>query len=46
MDVDSLTDQAVTVRHRDTMQQDRVSIERVGDFCVNKLAAMRAEMTR
>jgi len=46
VDVDSLTDGAVTVRHRDTMQQDRVSIERVGDFCVDKLAAMRAEMTR
>jgi glycyl-tRNA synthetase len=46
VDVDSLTDGAVTVRHRDTMQQDRVSIERVGDFCVDKLAAMRTEMTR
>jgi len=45
VDVDSLSDQRVTVRHRDTMEQDRVSIDQVAVFCKDKLAEMRREMT-
>ncbi|MBN1867564.1 glycine--tRNA ligase [Candidatus Sumerlaeota bacterium] len=41
VDVDSLEDQCVTVRHRDTMEQDRVPMERVAQFCTDKLDAMR-----
>ncbi|MCA9424066.1 MAG: glycine--tRNA ligase [Candidatus Omnitrophica bacterium] len=36
-DFDSLEDQAVTIRHRDTMQQDRVAIDRVGDTLREKI---------
>ncbi len=32
VDVDSLTDHQVTVRHRDTMKQDRISIEHVKEY--------------
>ena len=46
VDVDTLEDQQVTVRHRDTMEQDRIPIDRVVDFCTEKLDAMRREMTR
>ena len=46
VDVDSLEDQKVTVRHRDTMEQDRIAIDQVGRFCEDKLQAMRDEMTR
>jgi glycyl-tRNA synthetase len=37
VDVQSLEDQQVTVRHRDTMLQDRVSIDKLKDYLVNKL---------
>ncbi len=37
VDGDTLTDQAVTVRHRDTQQQDRVAIDRVESFLAEKL---------
>ncbi|NQU43384.1 glycine--tRNA ligase, partial [bacterium] len=46
VDVETLEDQAVTVRHRDTMEQDRVSLDKVLDFAKDKLDAMRKEMTR
>lgn len=32
VDFESLEDNAVTVRHRDTMQQERISIERINSF--------------
>jgi len=37
LDFDSLQDQAVTIRHRDTMEQDRVSIDRVAEALHNKI---------
>ena len=40
MDHDTLTDNCVTIRHRDTMQQERVSIDRLHDLIdreVNKV---------
>jgi glycyl-tRNA synthetase len=43
VDVESLEDQCVTVRHRDTMVQDRVPMERLAEFCTDKLNLMRQE---
>ncbi|MBU1122024.1 MAG: glycine--tRNA ligase [Candidatus Omnitrophota bacterium] len=37
VDVDSLTDKKVTIRDRDTMQQERVAIDEVFNFVDNKL---------
>ena len=37
VDVQSLEDRQVTVRHRDTMQQERVSIDRVKDYLKENL---------
>ncbi|MGA9596003.1 MAG: glycine--tRNA ligase [Acidimicrobiia bacterium] len=37
VDFDSLEDQAVTVRDRDSMAQDRVSIDKVVDYLVERL---------
>lgn len=37
VDFDSLTDKSVTVRDRDTMKQERVSIDNVVDFIFDKL---------
>jgi glycyl-tRNA synthetase len=37
VDVDTLTDQSVTIRDRDTMQQERLPIERVADRLHEKL---------
>jgi glycyl-tRNA synthetase len=37
VDVDSLTDNKVTVRHRDTMAQDRIAIENVRSFVKDTL---------
>lgn len=31
-DFDSLSDQKVTIRHRDTMKQDRISLSQAGDY--------------
>lgn len=36
-DFDSINDQAVTVRHRDSMKQERVSISQLKDYVHNKL---------
>ncbi|MFP4382194.1 MAG: glycine--tRNA ligase [Candidatus Sumerlaeia bacterium] len=44
VDMDSLEDQAVTVRHRDTMEQERVAMDQLPRFCQDKLAAMRKEL--
>jgi glycyl-tRNA synthetase len=37
MDFDSLTDKKVTVRHRDSMKQDRVDMTQLLDYVKNKL---------
>ncbi|UCD15011.1 MAG: glycine--tRNA ligase [Candidatus Omnitrophota bacterium] len=37
VDVDSLSDKKVTIRHRDTMQQDRIAIDKALDFVDNKI---------
>jgi glycyl-tRNA synthetase len=37
VDFDSLEDQAVTVRDRDTMAQDRVSLDKVADYLIERL---------
>lgn len=36
-DFDSLEDQSVTVRDRDTMNQERISIDKIKDYLENKL---------
>jgi glycyl-tRNA synthetase len=36
-DFDSIEDRAVTVRDRDTMEQDRVSIDRLTEYLAGKL---------
>jgi glycyl-tRNA synthetase len=36
-DFDSLADQAVTIRHRDTMQQERVALDRVSEVLRKKV---------
>jgi glycyl-tRNA synthetase len=38
VDFDTLDDDAVTVRDRDTMEQDRVSIDKVEDYLATRLA--------
>ena len=37
VDVQSLEDQMVTVRHRDTMKQDRISVDRLKEYLNQKL---------
>lgn len=37
VDVDSLSDHKVTVRDRDSMQQDRIAVSKVKDYLVEKL---------
>jgi glycyl-tRNA synthetase len=39
VDFDTLEDHAVTVRDRDTMAQDRVSIDKVADYLVERLGS-------
>ncbi|MFW6286913.1 MAG: His/Gly/Thr/Pro-type tRNA ligase C-terminal domain-containing protein [Candidatus Sumerlaeota bacterium] len=46
VDPEGEEDGCVTVRHRDTMDQDRVAIEKVPEFCQDKLDKMREEFTR
>ena len=38
-DFDSLEDNAVTVRDRDTMEQDRISVDRLDEYLASKLTA-------
>ena len=38
VDFDTLDDQAVTVRDRDTMEQDRVSIDQVAGYLRERLS--------
>lgn len=37
VDFDSLEDNKVTIRDRDTMQQDRIEIEKIREYLVDKL---------
>jgi glycyl-tRNA synthetase len=37
VDFDTLTDQAVTIRHRDSMQQERVSLQQIKSFLAERL---------
>lgn len=37
VDFDTLTDQAVTIRHRDSMQQERVALDQVKSFVAERL---------
>ena len=37
VDVDSLDDKKVTVRDRDTMKQDRISMDKLKEYISNKL---------
>jgi glycyl-tRNA synthetase len=37
VDFDTLTDQAVTIRHRDSMQQERVSLGQIKSFLAERL---------
>ena len=37
MDFDTLEDQAVTVRERDSMTQERVSLDKVTDYLATRL---------
>ena len=37
IDFDSLEDQAVTVRDRDTMEQDRINIDRLVEYLSERL---------
>ncbi len=41
VDNDTLTDNAVTVRHRDTMQQERVSIDRLTSYLHENIHALK-----
>jgi len=38
VDVDSLTDKMVTVRHRDTMKQDRISLEQIKEYLAQQFS--------
>ena len=37
VDFDTLTDQAVTIRERDTMAQERVALDQVGSYLAARL---------
>ncbi|MBL4699017.1 MAG: glycine--tRNA ligase [Phycisphaerales bacterium] len=37
IDSQTLEDQSVTVRHRDTLEQERIALDKVGDFLAEKL---------
>jgi glycyl-tRNA synthetase (class II) len=36
VDVDSLSDQKATVRDRDSMKQDRISLEKLKEYIIDK----------
>ena len=36
IDFDSLEDKAVTIRDRDTMQQERIAIDQISNYILNK----------
>ena len=37
IDTQTLTDQTVTVRHRDTLQQERIAISKLADFMADQI---------
>jgi glycyl-tRNA synthetase len=37
VDVETLEDKKVTVRERDSMQQDRISIDKIGEYLIGKI---------
>ncbi|NNM27365.1 MAG: glycine--tRNA ligase, partial [Phycisphaerales bacterium] len=39
IDADTLADQTVTVRHRDTLQQERIGLDRVSGFLCEKMGS-------
>ena len=41
---DTLNDQAVTVRHHDTMEQERISIKELNQYVQNKLKIFKGDM--
>ena len=41
VDFDTLDDQAVTIRERDTMQQERVSLDKVADYIAERIGEKR-----
>ena len=41
VDVESIDDNAVTVRDRDSMEQERVSVDRLEEYFLSKLRAAR-----
>ena len=41
VDFDTLDDQAVTIRERDTMQQERVSLDKVADYIAERIGEAR-----
>jgi glycyl-tRNA synthetase len=42
VDGETVTDRTVTIRHRDSMQQERVGIDGVGEYIVQQLRAQRS----
>ena len=43
VDFDSLEDKAVTVRHRDTMKQERVAIDQIQNYLKENLRTLIIE---
>ena len=44
VDFDTLEDQAVTIRERDTMQQERVSLDKVADYVAERIGEKRVSV--
>ena len=44
VDFDTLDDQAVTIRDRDTMQQERVSLDKVADYIAERIGEKRVSV--
>ena len=44
VDFDTLDDQAVTIRERDTMQQERVSLDKVADYIAERIGEKRVSV--
>ena len=43
VDGDSLEDETVTVRHRDSMQQDRIAADKLSGYLLDQIAAWKAD---
>ena len=44
VDGQTLEDNTVTVRHRDTMQQERVSLDKVADYIAERIGEKRVSV--